>query len=1094
MQRLAEVCIKRPVFASMLILALVVVGAAGYSGLGIDRYPSVDLPTVSVRTQLPGASPEESESLISREIEEVVNTVDGIEELRSVSGAGASIVIATFRLDRDLETAAQDVRDRVAAVVNRLPEDASVPTIQKIDNDSSPVLTIALSAERSLRELTELADKVVRVQLERSTGVGEVRVVGGLERAINVWVDADRLAAYQIPITTVRQALERQNADIPGGNVDAGREELVLRTMGRYADARALQDLVVVNQGTDATPVRIRDIGRVEDGTKEQRSLARLNGRPTVTLEIRRQSGANTIEVIQGIKAILPRVSAQLPGDVSLEVIRDQSRYIEAALHEIQVHLVLGSILASLVVLAFMRSWRATAIAAVAIPASVISTFGMMWWLGFTLNSVTMLALVLMVGIVIDDAIVVLENIFHFIEEKGMPPMEAAREATRDIGLAVLATTLSLVVIFVPVSFMSSISGRFLYQFGITAAVAILVSLLVSFTLTPMMSSRLLRVDHVVHQGPAGALSRGGFYAHLEAGYLRLLKLAMRHRRAATVGAALVILSSVPLYHAVKQEFIPTNVDEAEFDVNVNAPEGTSLAVMTEVMTAVDKELMDTPGVRLVLSNAGGGFLGGVAQGGAYVRIAPHEERTLSLTKLWRSTLSGRPWRAFQGNYTQQDVMLEARRRLRKFSPLRVSVRNLQSFNFGPGGNWDINFILRGPDMGQLAVYAAELRERAERLGGIIDLVSTLELDKPELRVQIDRARAADLGVSTTDIATSLSVMVGGDQEVTRFRDPSVNEDYDVQLRVETADRGDPAAISRLYVPSSQEGLVRLDNLVTIRRQTSPSRIDRLDRERYVALRGSVGPGYALADRIEALRGAVADMNLPPAYTTAVSGRGRELERTFREFIWAFLLSIIFMYMILASQFESLVHPATILLSLPLAVPFALLSQYLAGDTLNLYSALGILVLFGVVKKNSILQVDHMNTLRAHGMERDAAIVQANRDRLRPILMTTLALVAGMLPLALGTGPGSEERRSIAVVVIGGQSLSLLLTLLMTPVAYSLLDDVVANERWRGLVAPLRGPWQRVATGARAAAARVRRQPPAAPAGEEVPVRRAEAP
>jgi hydrophobic/amphiphilic exporter-1 (mainly G- bacteria), HAE1 family len=1082
MQKLAEVCIQRPVFASMLILALVVVGAAGYAGLGIDRYPAVDLPTVSVRTQLPGASPEEVESLLSREVEEVVNTVDGIEELRSVSGQGSSIVIATFRLDRDLETAAQDVRDRVSAVLNRLPEDATPPTIQKIDNDSAPVVSVALTGERTLRELTELADKVVRVQLERASGVGEVRVVGGVERAINVWVDADRLAAYQIPITTVRQALQRQNADIPGGNVDAGREELVLRTMGRYADARALEGLVVANQqpapgnpaagpADSGTPIRIRDVGRVEDGTKEQRSLARLNGRPTVTLEILRQSGANTIEVIRGIKAVLPRASAQLPAGVALEVIRDQSRYIEKALHEIQVHLVLGSILASLVVLVFMRSWRATMIAAVAIPASVISTFGMMWWLGFTLNSVTMLALVLMVGIVIDDAIVVLENIFRFVEEKKMPPREAAREATRDIGLAVLATTLSLVVIFVPVSFMSSISGRFLYQFGITAAVAILVSLLVSFTLTPMMSSRLLRTD--AGAGGPSTHSRHGFYGRLDAGYMRLLGAAMRHRRLATAVAALAILSSVPLYHAVKQEFIPTNVDEAEFDVNVNAPEGTSLVAMNDAMTAIEKELLDTPGVRLVLATAGGGFLGGVGQGGAYVRIAPHEERTFSLTKLWRATLSGRPWRAFRGNYTQQDVMQEARRRMRKFSPLRVSIRNLQAFNFGPGGNWDINFIIRGPEIGKLAEYSEDLKERSNRLGGILDLVTTLELDKPELRVQIDRARAADLGVSTADIAQSLSVMVGGDQEVTRYRDPSMNEDYDVQLRVDRDDRGDPAAIGRLFVPSSRGGLVRLDNLVTISRETSPSRIDRLDRERQVALRGSVGPGFALADRIQAMRGAVAEMNLPPAYTTSVSGRGRELERTFREFVWAFLLSIVFMYMILASQFESLVHPVTILLSLPLAVPFALLSQYLAGDTLNLYSALGILVLFGVVKKNSILQVDHMNTLRAQGMERGAAILQANRDRLRPILMTTLALVAGMLPLALGTGPGSEERRSIAVVVIGGQSLSLLLTLLMTPVAYSLLDDAAAQQRWRGAIAPLRRPLAGLARRARAAGARL---------------------
>lgn len=1057
MQKLAEICIRRPVFATMIVLSLVVVGAASFFKLGVDRFPSVDLPTVSIRTGLPGGSPQEVESLVTQQIEEVVNTVDGIDELRSISGQGSSFVIATFKLDRDLESAAQDIRDRVNSLGRSLPEDATPPVIQKFDNDSTPVVTISLSADRSIRELTELADKTVRVQLERVSGVGEVRVVGGLDRAINIWIDAERLAAYQIPVTALRTALTRQNANVPGGNVNTGREELVLRTFGRYTDPRGFEDLVIAN--VNGSPIRLRDVAHVEDGTKEQRSVARLNGIPTVTLEVRRQSGANTIDVIKGIKAELPRVTAQLPGDVKTEVIRDQSRYIEAALHEIETHLILGSILASLVVLLFMRSWRSTLIAAVAIPCSLISTFAMMRALNFTLNSVTMLALVLMVGVVIDDAIVVLENIFRFIEEKRIEPREAAREATKDIGLAVLATTLSLVVIFLPVSFMSSISGRFLYQFGITAAVAIMVSLLVSFTLTPMMSSRLIRVsDSDAGGGHAG--SRGGFYRWIDKSYTWMLAFAMRHRLAVSLVAVAVVLSSLPLYRAVKQEFIPTNVDEAEFEINVDGPEGTNLAVMNEAMQLIEKDILATPGVRLVLSNAGGGFLGGVNQGRAYVRIAPHEERLFSLGRLWTETKKGNPLRAFQGNYSQQDVMLEVRRRLRKYLPMRGSVRNAQSFNFGAGGRFDIDFNLRGPDITALASYADELVKRSQTLGGIVDADSTLKLNKPGLRVEIDRARAADLGVDSTDIATALRLMVGGEDRASRFRDESINEDYDVQLRLAEQDRSDVATIQRLYVPSSRGGLVRLDNLVTIKRDASPSRIDRLNRERLVSMRASVAPGFALADRIEALRGAVTEMKLPAAYSTTVSGRARELERTFTEFIWAFILSVLFMYMILASQFESTIHPVTILLSLPLSIPFALLSLWATGDSLNLYSALGILVLFGVVKKNSILQIDHMNSLRERGMERSEAIMQGNRDRLRPILMTTLALIAGMLPLALGTGPGAEERRSIAVVVIGGQMLSLLLTLIATPVVYSLLDDLSHTARWRkvaGAASGLRG-------------------------------------
>ena len=1043
----------------MIVLSLVVVGAAGFFNLGVDRFPSVDLPTVSVRVGLPGGSPEEVESLITQQVEEVVNTVDGISELRSISGQGTSLVIATFKLDRNLETAAQDVRDRVNTLGRRLPEDATPPIVQKFDNDSQPVLTIALSANRSIRELTELADKTVRVQLERVGGVGEVRVVGGLDRAINVWIDAERLAAYQISISQIRQALERQNADVPGGNLTTGKEELTLRTLGRFTDPKQFDELVIAN--VNGAPVRLRDVGRVEDGTKEQRSFSRLNGVPTVTLDIRRQSGANTVEVINGIKSTMPRVESQLPEDVKLEVIRDQSRYIEAALHEIETHLILGSILASLVVLLFMRSWRSTLIAAVAIPCSVISTFGMMRALDFTLNSVTMLALVLMVGVVIDDAIVVLENIFRFIEEKRIEAKEAAREATKDIGLAVLATTLSLVVIFLPVSFMSSISGRFLYQFGITAAVAIMVSLLVSFTLTPMMSSRLIRVKDA-DSGHGAPSSRRGFYRWIDAAYMHLLGFAMRHRMIVAVISIVTILSSVPLYRAVKQEFIPTNVDEAEFDVNVNGPEGTNLAVMNETLTAMEKDIQETPGVRLVLSSAGGGFLGGVNQGGAYVRIAPHEERTFSVGKLWRATKAGNPLNAFKGNYTQQDVMAEVRRRLQKYAPMRVGIRNINSFNFGAGGRTDIDFVFRGPDIIALSEYADDLVERSKKVGGIIDADTSLKLNKPELRVVIDRERAADLGVDTTDISTSLRLMVGGEDQASRFRDESVDEDYDVQLRLTEQDRNDPSIIGRLYVPSSRGGLVRLDNFVKITRDTSPSRIDRLDRERQVSVRASVAPGYALADRILALRQEVAGMNLPAAYTTTVSGRARELERTFTEFIWAFILSVIFMYMILASQFESTVHPLTILLSLPLSIPFAMLSLWATGDTLNLYSALGILVLFGVVKKNAILQIDHMNNLRAKGMERLEAVMQGNRDRLRPILMTTLALVAGMLPLALGTGPGAEERRSIAIVVIGGQSLSLLLTLIATPVVYSLLDDLKATARWRRFAGATSGTWESV--------------------------------
>ncbi len=1058
MQRLAEICVARPVFATMLGVAMLVLGGVSYTRLGIDRQPAVDLPTVRVRAALPGASPEDVEIELSDRIEEVVNTVAGIDQLRSISGTGSGIVVATFGLDRDIDVAAQDVRDRVAGVVRDLPVGSDPPTVSKANAEGEPVLSVALAGPRTLRELTELADKVVLPRLARSVGVGEVQINGDLARAINIWVDPARLDAFGLPITAVRDAVARQNADVPGGNVRGERREWALRTLGRIVDPAGFADVVIAN--VDGVPIRVRDVARVEDGTREARRTARLNGEPTVILEIVRQSGANSVEVIRGVKTALAQVALELPPDVKLVITRDQSRYIEAALHEINVHLIAGSILASLVVLAFMRSWRSTLIAAVAIPTSVVATFAAMWFLGFTLNGVTMLALVLMVGIVIDDAIVVLENIFRFVEEKGLSPKVAAVEATREIGLAVMATTLSLVVIFVPVSFLSSIAGRFLYEFGITSAVAVLVSLFVSFSLTPMMASRLLKQNDKLRESDSGARSRsrGGFYARIERGYGSLLAFSLRRRSLTLLVALLVSLTSIPLFYSVKQEFVPSGVDDSEFGVNVTAAEGVGPESMRRATVEMDGVLRQIPGVVDVEATAGGGFLGQTNQARFYVRIAPHEERLFSLGRLWKETLAGQPLAAWRGNYSQSDVMSEVDRRLAGFPGVRVSVRNFPSFDLG-GAPFDIDFALRGPDLVELYELTEELRRRALEVGGFRGLDTTLRLDKPELRVELDRERAADLGVEARDVGTALRLMVAGEDEVSRFRDPLTNEQYEVLLRLEGEQDLDADRLGTLKLASSRGGLVPLEAFALLSEGQAPSRIDRLDRQRVVSLRGGVAPGYALGDRIQVLRDLTDEMGLPPGVTASLSGRSREMERTFDEFAWAFALSIVLMYLILASQFESFIHPFTILLSLPISVPFALLALNLTGGTLNIFSALGMLVLFGVVKKNAILQIDHMNGLRATGMERTQAILEANRDRLRPILMTTLSLVAGMLPLAIGTGPGAEERRAVAVVVIGGQTLCLLLTLLVTPAAYALFDDIGQRLlRRRPRVAPRKKP------------------------------------
>lgn len=1031
----------------MIVTALVVAGIVAFPSLGVDRFPKTDLPSVSVRTPYPGAASQEVESEVSQVVEDAVATVAGIEELRSISSDGNSFVILTFGLDRDIDDAVQDVRDAVAAIANRLPETADKPVVSKQDTESSPIMSLAVSGPRTPNELYFFADRYVKAVIESAPGVGAVSISGSADRAVQVNVDARRLAAHQLSILQVREAIERQNAEVPGGRVNEGLRERSLRTLGRFADARFFPDLVV--DTVEGVPIRLGDLGEVVDGTKEVRTLARLDGTPAVVLQIQRQSGENTVKVIEAIKNRLPRCDLLLPDDLQVTIIQDQSRYIVAALHEIEWHLISGSILACLTVLFFMRSWRSTLIASVAIPASIIATFAFMKAFNFTLNNMTMLALVLMVGVVIDDAIVVLENVFHCIEEKGMNPFEASIEGTREIGLAVLATTISLVIVFLPVSFLSSVTGRLLFEFGVTATVAILVSMVISFTLTPMMCSLILK------PAKAGgvAKSRQGMYRWIEGFYMWSLRLALRFRWLTLLLCIATTLANIPLYKLVKQDYIPTNVDESEFEVGVNAKEGASLSAMEGAMQIVEKELREVEGVEFLLTTVGSRGFGGLNSGSVYVRLVDAGTRTFSLQRLWEGLLRGDPKAAWKNNFTQQAKMSEIRKRLSKFTDFRSSVRNLSSLRQGP--NVDIDFSVSGPDIAKLSEFSEQLRAKANAIEGIVDVDTTLRLDKPELLAAINRERAATLGVSVREIADTLRVAVGGDDRVSRYRDSTVDDAYDVELRLVGLDRRDIESISQLYVratgnaivandgePRPRQTLTRIDNVVNFQFGDAASRIDRLDRQRMVAIRASIAPGFALADRITALQDAVKELGLPEGFETRVMGRGRELEKTLAEFKWTFLLSFVFMYIVLAAQFEHLVHPLTILLSLPLSVPFGLISLYWGGETLNVYSALGVLVLFGVVKKAGILQVDHTNALRAKGMERNEAILQGNRDRLRPILMTTIAFVAGLLPLLIASGPGAEERRSIAVLAAGGQTLSLLLTLLAVPVIYSFLDDI----------------------------------------------------
>ncbi len=1058
MQWLAEICVRRPVLAVMIIAAMVVAGAVSFPQLGTDRYPALDLPTISVRTVFTGASPEEVESEVSQVLEDAVATVAGIDELRSISFEGGSLLLVTFRLDRDLDSATQDVRDAVQSVLNRLPPEIDPPVVRKQDTESSPIMTLTVSGPLSDRELYLLADKYVKDVIESAAGVGQVVIGGSAERAVQIEVDAHRLASYGLSIVEVRDAIARQNTEVPSGRVDTGPRELSLRTLGRVPQAREFSDLVIAT--IRGVPVRLSDIAKVTDGQKEIRTLARFDGRPAVVLEVQRQSGSNTVAVIDAVKERLERSKALLPEGVEVSILQDQSRYIEAALHEIEVHLIFGSLWACLTVLAFMRSWRSTFIAGIAIPTSLVATFAVMKAFDFTLNNVTMLALVLMVGVVIDDAIVVLENIFRFIEEKGRPPFEAAIEGTREIGLAVLATTISLVVVFLPVSFLSSVTGRMLFQFGVTATAAIMVSLIVSFVLTPMLCSRMLSPAKIAPESSHGHGSRGGIYGIIENTYIWLLSWCLKLRWFVLIGCLGLMYLNIPLYSRVQQDYIPTNVDESEFELSILAPEGTSVASMDTVLREVEKELQQIDGIKHIMLSVGTRDLSRVNQASGYVRLDDIEGRVFSFGRLWRGVLAGDPQAAFRGNYTQRDKMVEVRKRLSRFKDCRIQVRNLTSLR--QGAPVDIDFSITGANSKELIAFSEKLRKKAAEIPGIVDVDTTIRVDKPELRAHIDRELSAAMGVSVRDIADTLRIAVGGDDRVSRYRDPTVDDAYDVELRLVNVDRDDPESISNLYVPTdptaarlvtgrspaSRDSLTRISNLVRFERSENVSRIDRLERQRMVAIRANISPGYALGDRLEAMQAAAEEIGIPPGFETRVLGRGRELERTLNDFGWTFVLSFVFMYIILAAQYEHFVHPLTILFSLPLTVPFGLLSLLIAGESLNLYSALGILVLFGVVKKAAILQVDHTNVLRERGLPRDEAVLQANRDRLRPILMTTVAFVAGMLPLLMGTGPGAEERRSIAVLAVGGQTLSLLPTLLAVPVVYCFFDDLAVWSAW----------------------------------------------
>jgi HAE1 family hydrophobic/amphiphilic exporter-1 len=1015
---LSELCVRRPVFATMLVMSLVVLGVFSFRDLGVDLFPKADPAQVNVSLRLPGASPDEMTSAVIMPMENALSGIAGIDQMQAnVNAGGTANIQIRFVLEADLEDAANAVREKVAGAMRNVPPETLPPVVQKQDPDADPIMSVMLSSRTaSLRTLTEIADKQVKRTLESVNGVGAVTMNGDRSREIHIVVDVEKLNAHRLSIDQVVSAIRQENVEIPGGTLEQGKWEVGLRTLGRFDATEQFNDVIVAT--VNGVPLRVSDIGYAEDGVKKvATSLFMADGSPGVQLDIRRASGENTITVIEGVKERLEELRRTLPSDVTLTIPTDDSRFIYASIASLEEHLIWGSLLASLVVLFFIRNLRAVIIASVAIPASIIATFTLMRAMDFTLNNMTLLALTLAVGIVIDDAIVVLENIFRYIEEKQRSPFQAAIEGTREVALPVMATTLSLIVIFMPVAFMTGYARRFIYPFGWTMAFAILVSMVVSFTLTPMLSSRWLKASHA---GTDEDTKHHRLFRALDRWYSASLRWTLAHPMwIIGVSAALVALT-VPLNWMVGRTFVPAE-DMNEFTVHADTPQGTSIEGTTEIARNLVKEIGELEGVSQVAYIAGADRY---THFHLYFYLKPSNERDV----------------------TQSEIMTQVRRVLARHPAYASSIVGRNPL--GGGGNFGLQTSLLGPDLDTLYKYSQRIVEKAKTTPSLVDAKSDYSDASPEVQVTVDRSRAADLGVRMATIGNTLRLMVAGDDEITTYRE--AGEQYPVTIRVLESQRNDVDMVGKLTVTSASDQPVRIDNIARLERGFGPTRITRSNRQYAINNNADIAPGYALDQSSGDLRRIIEEVNLPPGYSFQMRGQTQNLDETTDNLMLALALASIFVYMVLAAQFESFVQPLVIMTVLPLSIPFALFTILVTGRTLNLWSALGILLLFGIVKKNSILQVDYTNVLRARGVPRDQAIVDACRTRLRPILMTTLAIIFGLLPTALGVGIGGAQRSAIAVTIIGAQSLCLFLTLLLVPAAYVKLDALeqsFANQR-----------------------------------------------
>ncbi len=1033
--KMTDVSIDRPVFASMVAVAVLVMGILGFKRLGVDLFPDVSFPVVTITTPYPGAGPGEIESRVTKPIEDAVSTINGIDEVRSYSRDSASVVVAMFDIEADVRQAASDVRDRVAAIRGQLPEQTMDPVISRIDPTALPIVIYALASNDDPLAARQFADDVIRPALERVEGVGNVTVSGGAEREIRVELDRDSMEAVGLTVAQVAGAIRSEGFDLPGGQLTMGDREISLKAVGSFQTPAEIGE-VVLGARPDGQQVRVKDVAKIVDGAKEARTRTRVNGKQGITLEVQKRGGTNTVEVVTGLDRAVKAL--KLPAGTTMSKVMDNSHFIKNNMHELERALVLGAIFAILVIFLFMLDWRSTLISAVALPTSVIATFFVMWLLGYTLNIMTMMGLSLAIGLLIDDSVVVRENIYRHME-RGEDPVTAARKGTKEIALAVMATTFTIVAVFGPVAFTGGMIGKFFREFGITVSVAVLVSLVVSFTLDPMLSARVAkRFDPDHHQKlrkhrVLGPIARA--YDALDAFYRSVLHWALGHRKTVIFSALGLFVGSMMLAPLMGQEFAGHN-DQGVFTVNLEIAANRSLDETERVATGVEQLIRKNPEILDVVTTVGPE--GEVHKARLQVKAVSKLKRKRSIDK----------------------IMDGLRPQIAAIPGVTATMREAAMGGASTMQEAPVLLVVKGPDFDKLTETAQRVFEIVERTPGTRDAAISYRPGRPEQRIQFDRVRAGDVGVGYPAVASTIRTAVEGDV-VAKFREPGGGDDADIRVKLRPEDRTSLEHVMRLSVPTRTGQVVTLAEVTEKSEAATPATIERLDRERQIVVTANIGRDRSLGDVVKDVNARIQKAGLPDGYTVEFAGEAQRMAETFGNLGLALMLSVVFIYLVLASQFESLLHPFTIMLSLPLAIVGALATLFLTGYAMGMPAMIGIILLMGLVTKNAILLVDMANQLRAKGMAVVDALLEAGVSRLRPILMTSAAMILGMLPTALGKGEGSEFRAPMSWAVIGGVITSTLLTLVVIPVVYVWVDRFTARgraERKAAKAAKLAGP------------------------------------